>query len=93
MNFVTILGALLPVLVAQLPSLLNTSHPAVAATQAVTTQPSVDIAFVKLVQTVLNEAQALGYVSFGAPLVVDGIAGALTTAAFTAILAKLGIAA
>ncbi len=91
MNWTTILSALIPAAVAQLPSLFNTSHPAVTAVQTVTAQPAVDIAFVKLVQTALNEAQTLGFVSFGAPLTVDGIAGPLTNAAFNAILAKLNV--
>ncbi len=93
MNWATILAGLAPAIISQLPTLLNTTHPAVTSTQAIAAQPAVDVAFVKLVQTVLNEAQSLGFVTFGAALTVDGIAGAKTTAAFQAVLAKLGIAA
>ncbi len=88
MNFGTILGALVHVLISQLPSLLNQTHPAVVGGTTILSNPAVDVAFVKLVQTALNEAQSLGFVTFGAPLTVDGLAGAKTTAAFQAILAK-----
>ncbi len=91
MNWTQILGALLPLLIAQLPSLLNNSHPAVSAGQTIMTNPDVEKKFIETVQTALNAAQALGYISFGPALVVDGIAGSKTTAAFQSILAKLNI--
>jgi len=47
---------------------------------------------VALVQRLLNEAQAVGYISFGAPLVVDGQFGGRTFGAIKALQAKLGFA-
>lgn len=45
----------------------------------------------KWVQRALNAGQSLGFIDFGAPLVVDGIFGPKTKAAVAALQAKLGI--
>lgn len=45
----------------------------------------------KWVQQALNAGEALGFVSFGAPLVVDGIIGPKTKAAIAALQTKLGV--
>lgn len=47
----------------------------------------------KWIQTALNAGQSLGYISFGAPLVVDGIFGPKTMAAVEALQTKLGVSA
>lgn len=45
----------------------------------------------KWVQQALNAGQTLGYISFGDPLVVDGVFGRKTMAAVVALQKKLGL--
>ena len=47
----------------------------------------------KWVQTALNAAQTLGFITFGAPLAVDGSFGPKTFAAVVVLQAKLGVPA
>ncbi len=65
-----------------LAGLLTVLHPAANA------QP---VNLVALIQQVLNEAQAVGYINFGKPLVVDGQFGGATFGAIKALQAKLGL--
>jgi len=92
MNWSNII-ALLPTLISAVGGMITTAAPAAqpATSDAMARLLQTEVAFVKLVQEMLNAAQMIGLVSFGDPLKVDGIAGPLTMAAIQALLGKYGI--
>ena len=88
LGIITAIAPLLPQLSASvstiapgLAGLLTVLHPAASA------QPA---NLVALLQELLNEMQAVGYINFGKPLVVDGQFGGATFGAIKALQAKLG---
>ena len=85
MNWQTILSALLPIILSNLPSLFKTTPPAAGSQSDTVTK------FIELVQTALNAAQGAGYLNFGQPLVVDGHVGPKTLAAMQALMTKFGL--
>jgi hypothetical protein len=92
MNWANIL-VLLPTLISAVGGMINTTAPQAspATSQAMTTLLQTEEAFIKLIQEALNAVQLIGIVTFGTPLKVDGIAGPLTTAAITSLLAKFNV--
>ena len=95
MNWTTIIP-LIPSILGMVGNLFSTAAPgaAPAANAAVANVLAAQQAFIKLVQTLLNDLQELKVISFGTPLIVDGWAGPKTMAAAESIipaLAKFGV--
>ena len=95
MNWTTLIP-LIPSILGMVGDMFNTAAPAAApaTNAAVATLTSAERTLVKVVQEILNAAQAIGLIHFGDPLVVDGWAGVKTNAALAvaeAALAKVGI--
>ncbi len=93
MNPLAIIMALAPLL-PQLISTVGAVSPVLAGIFQVL-QPATAAGpnnIVELIQTALNEAQAVGFINFGKPLVVDGQFGGATFGAIKALQAKLGFA-
>jgi len=92
MNWSNII-VLLPTIVSAIGQLIKTAAPNAAGptSDAMAQMLSFEVTLIKEVQQLLNGAQLIGIISFGDPLVIDGIAGPKTNAALQAALAKFNV--